>query len=196
MDKWEEDATELLDPNFRGVFKGEFELEGEIATLKESVYSFAIQHTDEVTSALQQLIPEMFRVLLRQLGDFHEGGDYGGPPATFPEGLDHCSLTNLLGENIFGDLDFDMGYRRHASTHHRSSTNMLSHNKTSKWLNKKNCEETSKLMKFARKEGKPLRQQHRQQEKLVMLRIREKLIQNEQKRPETRERCKASCSQR
>ena len=51
-------------------------MEGEIATLKESVYSFAIQHTDEVTSALQQLIPEMFRVLLRQLGDFHEGGDY------------------------------------------------------------------------------------------------------------------------
>lgn len=47
MDKWEEDAAELLDPNFRGVFKGEFELEGEIATLKESVYSFAIQHTDE-----------------------------------------------------------------------------------------------------------------------------------------------------
>jgi len=185
MDKWEEDAAELLDPNFRGVFEGEFELEGEIATLKESVYSFAIQHTDEVTSALQQLIPEMFRVLLRQLGDFHEGGDYGGPPATFPEGLDHCSLTNLLGENIFGDLDFDMGYRRHASTHHRSSTNMLSHNKTSKWLNKKNCEETSKLMKFARKEGKPLRQQHRQQEKLVMLRIREKLIQNERKKLET-----------
>ena len=83
--------------------------------MKESVYSFAIQHTDEVTSALQQLIPEMFRVLLRQLGDFHGGGDYGGPPATFPEGLVHCSLTSLLGENIFGDLDFDMGYRRHAS---------------------------------------------------------------------------------
>jgi len=45
MDKWEEDATELLDPNFRGVFDGEFELEGETATLKESMYSFAIQHT-------------------------------------------------------------------------------------------------------------------------------------------------------
>ena len=39
-------------------------------------------------------------------------------------------------------------------------------------------------MKFARKEGKPLRQPHRHQEKLVMLRIREKLIQNERKRPE------------
>ena len=62
-------------------------------------------------------------------------------------------LSSILGENIFGDFDFDMGYRRHASTHHRSSTNMLNHNKTSKWLNKKNCEEASKL-KFARKEGK------------------------------------------
>ena len=39
-------------------------------------------------------------------------------------------------------------------------------------------------MKFARKEGKSLRQPHRQQEKFVMLCIREKLIQNEQKRLE------------
>ena len=61
---------------------------------------------------------------------------------------------------------------------------MLSDNKTLKRLNKKNCEETSKLMQFARKEGISLRQPHRQQEKLVMLCIREKLIQNEQKRLE------------
>ena len=81
---------------------------------------------------------------------------------------------------------FDMGYRWHASTHHRSSANMLSHNKTLKWLNKKNREETPKLMKFARKEGKSLRQPHRHQEKLVMLCIKEKLIQNEQKRLETK----------
>ena len=34
---------------------------------------------------------------------------YGGPPAPVPEGMEYCPLTNLPGENVFGDYDFDKG---------------------------------------------------------------------------------------
>ena len=74
MDKWEEDASDLIDPSFEGVFAGEFELGGDKTALKESVLAFVAQHADEVKTALQQLMTEMLVVLLRQLGDFHQGG--------------------------------------------------------------------------------------------------------------------------
>lgn len=111
-----------------------------------------------------------------------EGGIYGGPPAPVLAGLDHCPLTNLLGENVFGDLDYDIGRRRNTSMHQRTSTNMITHNKTAEWLNNKEQTEAGHLLAFARKMGKSLRSRQRQIEKDVMLRLRQKLMENKAKK--------------
>ena len=48
--------------------------------------------------------------------------------------LRHCSLTNLIGESAFGDLDFDFNIRRNASIHNRSATHCIKRNKTMHFL--------------------------------------------------------------
>ena len=96
-------------------------------------------------------MPQILLVTLNQLEDFLEGGPYGGPPAVFPEGLDHCPLTNLLGENVFGDFDFDMQKHRHSTLQSRTARHMLQHNKTPDWLLQKNTEDRKQLMRHARK---------------------------------------------
>ena len=138
----------------------------------KNVLAFAALHANEMKTTIQQLLPEMFAILHRQLGDFHEGGTYGRPLATPPTEPDRCPLTNLLRESVFGDLDFDMSYYCHCSTHQRSSTHMMCH-KTAQWLNKKNNAMTAQLLQYATKKGRPLRAKHSQLEKLVMLMIRE-----------------------
>lgn len=172
----------LLDPHFLGIFDGEFELQGDKAALKDSIYNFASQHIEAVQCTLRQLMPDMCSVLRRQLNDFLEDGVYGGQPVPFPDVLNHCPLTNLLGENIFGDLGYDINKRRNASVHQRSSTNMLSHNRTTLWLKKKLETQSSHLLAFARRKGKSLRHHNRQQEKAVLLRLRQRLLENKAKK--------------
>lgn len=44
-----------------------------------------------------------------QLADFLPNGKYGQvQPPDIQASLQHCSLNNLLGENVFGELDFRM----------------------------------------------------------------------------------------
>ena len=43
MCRWEDDAGELLDRNFLGVFGGRFELEGDKAAMKDSIFDFVEQ---------------------------------------------------------------------------------------------------------------------------------------------------------
>ena len=117
----------------------------------KNVLAFAALHADEVKTTIQQLLPEMCAVLHRQLGDFHEGGTYGGPPATPP--IEPAVPSPTCSEKVSGDLDFDMNYRCHCSTHQRSSTHMMSH-KTAQWLNKKDDAKTAQLLQYARKTSK------------------------------------------
>ena len=182
--RWSRDASELLDPNYQGVFDGNFQLGDNTTPAKDSLYEFVGQAdiNQQVQSALQQMMRPLVDVTTSQLRDFIAGNIYGGPPAPVPEGMEHCPLTNLLGENVFGDYDFDMGQCRHCSTHHRTTTHMLCHNKTAKWLSRKRSADTASLMKFARTKGRCLRQDHCQQEQLVMLKIREKLVEDERKK--------------
>lgn len=166
-----------MDPAFDGVFQGEFELGENKADIKQSTFTYANDNKEPVTNAVQEMMPNMCEVLRRQLNDFLPDGAYGGPEAATPE-LEHCPLTNLLGENVFGNFDYDIKMARNASIHARNSTNLVTHNKTAKWLQNKGEDESHALLCFARKKGKVLRQQHRQQEKAVMLRLRQKLVEN------------------
>lgn len=151
--------------------------------LKVSVFQFAAQHADSLRHTLQQLMPGMLEVTNRQLTDFLEGEKFGGPPVPTPAGLDHCPLHNLLGENVFGELDFDFNKRRNATLHSRSALHMLRHNKTGKWLRKQGKQSAS-ILAFARKKGKILRDKHREKERIVMLRLRQKLAENKQRQLE------------
>ena len=52
-------------------------------------------------------------VLKRQLYDFLYGGVFGDElDRDLQNILDTCPLTNLVGERMFGDLDFDLSKRR------------------------------------------------------------------------------------
>ena len=74
-------------------------------------------------------MPEMQEKLKLQVNDFLPGGIYGGAPFEMPPEVNHCPLTNMLSENVFGELDYDIQRARNSSTHQRSSTNILYHNK-------------------------------------------------------------------
>ena len=112
----------------------------------DSLYEFVGQAdlNQHVQYALQQTMRPLMAVTTSQLRDFITGNIYGGPPAPVPEGMEHCPLTNLLGKNVFGDYDFDMGQRHHCSTHHRT-THMLCRNKTAKRLSRKRTADTASL---------------------------------------------------
>ena len=134
------------------------------AILKESVLS---------------MMEEFAATTQRQLHQFLQGGIYS-IPAT-PEQrqkMSHCKLNNLFGEACLGDLDFSLFKRRNSSVHHHSTVNMLKRNKPiSKFLLKKTEEEQHRLLSFARTKAAPLREEHRSQEKAVVLERQEYLLQ-------------------
>ena len=181
FDRWRADASQLLDQHFPGIFNGEFAMETEMAA---AIYQFASLHLAQVRSALELMMRDILLVTRKQLSDFlpPEGKYAQQLPPDVQTQLDHCPLTNLMGEYVFGEMDFDMGKKRHTTFHHRSSTQMLHHNKTSKWLSEKNEEDARQLLKTARKKGRWLREQHKLQEVIVRQKIREKLLENERQK--------------
>ena len=141
---WREDTSDPLDEKFSGPFGGRFQLQ---SPMRVQVLKFAAQHSDAVEAALSKMMRDILVTTRSQLKEFLEGGQYSSILATEDkQALAHCPLTNLLGENVFGEMDFDMGKRRNTSFHHRSTTQMLHHNKTSKWLAEKPKEEASHLL--------------------------------------------------
>ena len=105
-------------------------------------------------AALSKMMRDILVTTRSQLKEFLKGGQYSSILATEEkQALAHCPLTNLLGENVFGEMDFDMGKRRNTSFHHRTTTQMLQHNKTSKWLAEKPKEEASHLLSITRRKA-------------------------------------------
>ena len=79
------------------------------------------------------VLQELLAMTQHQLADFLVAEKFGREPTEEDKAiLSHCPLTNLIGENAFRDMDFDLGKRRHCSLHHRTTTHMLKRNKTSK----------------------------------------------------------------
>lgn len=48
--------------------------------------------------------------------------------------MEHSKLTNLVGEQAFGDLDFSMFKRRNATAHYHSSMNIMKRNQTDRQI--------------------------------------------------------------
>ena len=182
FDRWRDDPSDLLNIDYRGIFNGEFEMNS--PTLP-TVCKFAAENLEAVKDAVSRMLRDMLVTTRAQLKDFLCDGQYGTVPSPeVAETLKHCPVTNLIGENAFGDLDFDINKRRHTTLHHRSSTQMWRANKTRKWLSRKGVQEQTNLMALARKQGKLLRKRHQQQEKIVMLKVREAIIDNERRKRE------------
>lgn len=115
--------------------------------------------------------------------DFLEGGVFGRDvDQETRAALKSCPLTNLSSEHDFGDLDFSMQTKRHASLHNRSTSNMLKHNWATAWLEGILSTEWQSILSISRKPAKHLQQRHRQQEVLVKLHIQEKWKAKEGKR--------------
>jgi len=166
------DPFGILDPAFVGIFDGEFEVD--CPTMLERVPSSACHETPLVLVCFKAIFQELLAVTQRQLADFLMVGKFGHEPTEEDKAiLSHCPLTNLTGENAFGDMDFNLGKRRHCNLHHRTTTHMLKRNKTSKWLDSKAPAESSSILKTAKKNAKMLRRKHREQERLVKMKIKE-----------------------
>lgn len=131
------------------------------------------------------VVTEMKDVLRRQLSEFLQDGVFAGDiPDDIKSILDKCPLTNLTGEGLFGDFDYDINKRRHSSTHHRSTLNMWKHNQTAAWLQKKSGKEKDRILTSAHKCGRSLRQEHKEAVKREKLKVLKKIEENEKKRNE------------
>ncbi|GFR74711.1 hypothetical protein ElyMa_000436500 [Elysia marginata] len=142
---------------------------------------------DEVlcTGIFKAICEQFIEVLNRQLNDFLPGGVYGDVlPSDIQELLDTCPLTNLTGERLFGDLDYDMSKRRSASTYLRSTINIWKHNTPSKFLEKKTPDCLKETMSAGRKHGKGLKRKHDASVKAVREKTKARIIENERRKRE------------
>ncbi|XP_012946168.1 uncharacterized protein LOC101863077 [Aplysia californica] len=122
-------------------------------------------------------------VLKRQVSDFIGDGVFAGElDEDVKSILMTAPLSNLTGERLFGDLDYDISERRNASLHLRSSFNMWKHNGTGKWLLHKKKQEAIYLLTLERKYGPKLKKRSRDQEREVRRVIMERLRENERKK--------------
>ena len=93
--------------------------------------------------------------------------------------LQHCKLTNLVGEQCFGDLDFSMFKRRNASAHLHSPLNMLKRNKTlTDWFQTLSDDDQKAALSRAAAQRQILRDRHIEAEKEAIVKRRELLQQN------------------
>jgi hypothetical protein len=147
----------------------------------------ATNGSEDVTiGALQKIMSSFIDVCNRQLADFLPKGIYSTKPSEdLRSKMKHCKLTNLVGENEFGDLDFSQYRRRHASLFFHSGVQMVKQNKTiSVWLESKSPEDQSRLLNLARDKSKNLRQRHKTAEREIYMKRKEKLEEERKKREE------------
>lgn len=87
-------------------------------------------------------------------------------------------MTNLLGENAFGDFDFSLSKHRNASLFHHSTLHMTKANDLPQWINKKSNEDMQSLMESARKHSKQMRRVQRQREQAVIKAVWLQMLKN------------------
>ena len=178
---WQQDVSQLMDANSPCVFPEFFPESTRDSMVYDKVFSVSSEGDQQETElALKKLVEGFVVVVQRQLSDFLPGGEYGEEPSIERRmKLKHSKLTNLLGENAFGDLDFSQFKRRNASMHYHSGIHMVKTNKTiSKWLTNKTHDEQAKLLQIAHQNSVNLRRKHRQHESNIVIKRKEKLELN------------------
>ncbi|XP_076470372.1 uncharacterized protein LOC143300520 [Babylonia areolata] len=149
----------------------------------QAVANVSEDHKPLLLAVFKAVAKHFVQVVERQLGDFLPDGKYGRPPTEEArQRMQHCQLTNLLGEACFADLDYSMFKNRGATLHHHSTANMAKRNRpVSSWLFSKSAEERLKLMQQSRKLGPEMRLADRQQQLLVLSQLQEAMEVEEEK---------------
>ena len=154
----------------------------------QALLSISVDQQAKVMATLRKISKEVIITINNQLKDFLEGGRYYH--VTDPElrqRMKHCKLTNLVGEQAFGDLDFSIFKRCYASLHHHSTVQMMKRNKPiSMWFSSKDEEEQKCLLNLSSEKAPLLRQQHVLEEKDCVARRRIVLEQNHLKKEAVR----------
>ena len=173
--QWLENTDKLLDPAEPPVFQA---FPANTDAVYESVFTVAenldIGLLKKSACALLQGIKKCCE---KQLADFLPEGKYGTQPSQ--EDLKNTAnshTTNLSCERHFGSLDASQHRRRNASMHYHSSVLMLKAHGT-KLLNFLSSHPKRKeLWLRARKQGKTLRQAHKEHEASQMKILQEDLL--------------------
>ena len=165
LQKWAENAVGAFADEFEPLFGTKFMPNASI--FRAMLNSQEEETKEEVKRILKKLCEGCLGTTKRQLADFLPGGRYHGvQDEDTRKRLQHSKLTNLIGEQAFGDLDFSLFKRRNASLHHHSTINMLKRNKSiSTFLNLKTPEEQHSLLQLSKQKAAALRKKHRQDEK-------------------------------
>ena len=162
--RWEESAGDAFALDFEPLFGAVFMPNPDIF---QSLVAISPEKQEKVKQMLQQICKGMVTVTERQLKDFLPGGRYHAvQDPDLRQKMIHSKMTNLVGEQCFGDLDFSLFKRRNASLHHHSSINMMKRNKTaSSWLFQKDAVTQLQLLDAAKKQAPALRKKHMAEEK-------------------------------
>ncbi|KAK3743352.1 hypothetical protein RRG08_061288 [Elysia crispata] len=147
----------------------------------DAVHDFAQQiDLSLISKVIDYIVSEAIVVTKRQLCDFLSDGQYDSKHvlSNVEKEIAHCPLNNLIGESSFGDFDFDLSKRRHASLHNRSSLHMVKRNKTMNFLTKKTSGQQRNILALARKYSQKYRKHSRKMEEKATNQIRQRFVEN------------------
>ncbi|KAK3776925.1 hypothetical protein RRG08_016745 [Elysia crispata] len=178
--KWADDSSELLSPEFEGIFSGSFSINSiEHKSVKDFLDS---EHCDPVIvkAALRECMKECTEVLERQMSDFLTG-PFSSPDPETDEVLRNFPLTNLVGESAFGDLDQDFNVRQNYSIAKRSASHCVKRNSSAgSFLGMKCKTEKDKLFAVARRRAREYQEEQKYYEKEVSLNVKRKMLENQE----------------
>ncbi|GFN81880.1 hypothetical protein PoB_000838600 [Plakobranchus ocellatus] len=182
LDRWTEVDFDLL--SVTSVFSDFKAADCDIFVLKEFLKSDVFDQEIFMTT-LKVIVETSRKALKRQLSDFLEGGVFGCELSDeVKDILKTCPLTNLTGERLFGDLDYDMNKRRNTSLSMRSTYCMWKHNKTAQWLASQNSQEIHKLIQKGI-DNAPEWKQHQKDERVaVQEKVKQRIKENKWKKNE------------
>ncbi|KAL3857378.1 hypothetical protein ACJMK2_012053 [Sinanodonta woodiana] len=179
---WSVQPTDAFTKDFEPLFN--------IPVAEDKIFLSLINTSREIqeraSSIICHLCAGFLEVVERQLADFlpdKPGKYHAVQDEEQRQKLAHCQLTNMFGEQCFGDLDFSLFKRRNASSHHLSTLNMLNRNKTvSSFLSSLTEEEENFLFKKSACLAQTFRAKHRQEEKNAVERKRHQLEEKRAKK--------------
>ena len=150
LEQWATDPTPIIRGQAQAIFGG-------VDIKQDDVYRALIapSDTDEDTKIVLQKIFMGFKdVYLRQLADQLPGGEHFHPSPDLIQQAASCESTNISGERIFGQLDFQLKRAPNLKVDFAESKIMYSANETAVWLDEKSSSEHDSLISAARKSAR------------------------------------------
>ena len=186
LQRWAADSSSAFDTEFEPLFGITFPKDD----IFQSLVHLGPEKKAEVKVVLEALCAGCLQVLERQLKEFLPGGEHHAvDDEDLLEKTKHSKLTNLVGEQCFGDLDFSLFKRRNASLHHHSTINILKRNRSiSAWFGIKTDIEQRELLVMSAKKAPALRKQHVASEKEAVAKRAVLLEETRQKKQDEAER--------